>query len=289
MDKRFLAKFGTLCAAYEGDLSLLDGTLVHQFACADAVPDFTVRLRRGKLTAAPGNGVCVYENVQTQVWDMGSGVWHRRYASQYAGVRREYASLTYDDKCAELVVAPICENTARCVESCTAFEHLAIRAGALPLHASQIRTHAGAILFAGPSGIGKSTQAALWEQYGNAEIINGDKTLLLQTKEKIFAAGIPYCGTSNICKNDCQLLCAIVILSQAKENSVLRLDGAYAASQILSFTIRNAWHPEDARRTLDFAAAVIERVPVYLLRCLPEESAVRCLRNALAGGKENKW
>ena len=46
------------------------------------------------------------------------------------------------------------------------------------LHSSYIIYHDKAILFTGPSGIGKTTQAELWRDYQGAEIINGDVTLI---------------------------------------------------------------------------------------------------------------
>lgn len=45
-------------------------------------------------------------------------------------------------------------------------------------HAAQITYQETGILFAGPSGAGKTTQAKLWERFRNARIICNDRTLL---------------------------------------------------------------------------------------------------------------
>ena len=52
------------------------------------------------------------------------------------------------------------------------------------LHSSYIVYHDQAILFTAPSGVGKSTQASLWQKYRNIKIINGDRTLITKNKEK---------------------------------------------------------------------------------------------------------
>lgn len=46
------------------------------------------------------------------------------------------------------------------------------------LHSSYIKWNDGAILFSGPSGMGKSTQADLWNKYEGCEIINGDRSAI---------------------------------------------------------------------------------------------------------------
>lgn len=64
------------------------------------------------------------------------------------------------------------------LESAGLFDILA-DAGMLVLHSAYIVTRQGeGILFSGPSGIGKSTQAALWQHYGAAQTVNGDRALV---------------------------------------------------------------------------------------------------------------
>ena len=48
----------------------------------------------------------------------------------------------------------------------------------LLLHASLIDYGGSGILFVGNSGVGKTTQAELWQQHLGAEILNGDKALV---------------------------------------------------------------------------------------------------------------
>lgn len=270
-----LFSFGPLCAAYKGDLSLLDGSLLRRFAASGGTPAFTVTLRRGQLPDPPS-----LPQIAPSVYRTETG-WHRRFSAVYGGRRLEYAALNYTEDAAELTVSPVCRNLPACVEGCAAFEHLALCAGALPLHASHIQIGGTAIVFTAQSGTGKSTQAALWEQYRGARVVNGDKSLLVKTPRGFVAAGLPYAGTSGICHNAAAPLRAVVALEQGRENRLTRLHGAQAAMRLMAGVIRSPWDEADARRALALTAELVETTPVFLLRCLPDETAVRCLWKAL--------
>lgn len=278
MNSRYFS-FGALTARYTGELSLLDGTLLRRFAAEGGEPRFTVTLESG--CAVPVSGRLLHSHPGITVLRTDGG-WHCRYFAQYGAETREYAALTYSDDRADLCVTEACKNPPLCVESCTAFEHLSICAGALPLHASHILTSGGSVLFSAPSGTGKSTQAALWEKHRGAEVVNGDKALVLRAETGFTAAGLPYAGTSGICKNIAAPLRAVVFLAQGSENTLTRLKSARAVVKLASGAIRLPWHTEDAERILALAEAIAAEVPIYHFSCLPDKSAVDCLDSALA-------
>ena len=58
-------------------------------------------------------------------------------------------------------------------------------------HAAQITYQETGILFAGPSGAGKTTQAKLWERFRNARIICNDRTLLRKQDGNWYSYGYP--------------------------------------------------------------------------------------------------
>lgn len=104
------------------------------------------------------------------------------------------------------------------LESAGLFDILA-DAGMLVLHSAYIVTRQGeGILFSGPSGIGKSTQAALWQRYGAAQTVNGDRALVRPDTGTV--SGVMYAGTSGICRNVTAPLRAVVLLHQAPESRV---------------------------------------------------------------------
>ena len=157
-------------------------------------------------------------------------------------------------------------------------ENLLLQHHGLLLHASLI-DHG--IAFSGPSGIGKSTQAALWAQYAGAEILNGDRAAIRKTGDGWFAYGSPYAGTSGIYRRGCAKLRAIVVLGQSEENSLRKLSATEAFAKIYPEMSVHRWDREFAKNAADLCIRMLEETPVYLLECRPDETAVQLLRKGL--------
>lgn len=151
----------------------------------------------------------------------------------------------------------------------------------LVLHASYIEVGGRALLFSAPSGTGKSTQAALWEKYRGAEIINGDKTAVRVADGKVTAHGLPFAGTSGICKNRSLPLGAVVLLKQAPENTVRKLGGAEAIAAIMQNVYLDLISTDEHRQAMNTVLDIAQNVPVYELGCTPDERAVQTLENEL--------
>ena len=156
--------------------------------------------------------------------------------------------------------------------------------GALMMHSSYIESDGKAILFSGKSGIGKSTQAALWEKHRSARIINGDKAGLLVTDDDILTCGLPICGTSRICHNVTMPLGAIVLLEQGKVNKAERVTGVAALIDVISNIYLDFAVPNEQQMCVDLLLRIFEKVPVFRLTCTADERAVEALSEAL--GKE---
>lgn len=168
------------------------------------------------------------------------------------------------------------------LESADMFDILA-GYGQLVLHSSYVLTQNGkAVLFSGPSGIGKSTQASLWQQYACADVINGDRTLI--RTDDLTANGVFYSGTSGICKNVTAPLRAIVLLDKADENTLRRAGAKEAFAAVLSQCSYYQWDAESAIHMTDLVAGLVRRADVYRLSCRADEEAVRLLQNELFGG-----
>ena len=159
-------------------------------------------------------------------------------------------------------------------------ETLLLGQDGLLLHASLIEYAGKAVAFAGPSGVGKSTQAALWESMG-AEIINGDRALLRMQQGKVMAYGSPYAGTSGIYKNISAPLQAVVLLQQAQENELTRLTPGQAFRQLFPEITLHRWDKAFVEKGTDLCLAMLERLPVYLLRCRRETAAAELTKRGL--------
>ncbi len=151
------------------------------------------------------------------------------------------------------------------------------------IHSSFISVNGKAILFSAPCGTGKSTQAALWKKHRNAEIINGDKAGIL-VENGVYACGVPFCGTSGICKNKTFPLGAIVLLSQSKTNSIRHLAGVEALRGIMQNIYLDLIAPNEQKTVVDLLIELLKTVPVYSLSCTADENAVIILENELRNG-----
>lgn len=145
------------------------------------------------------------------------------------------------------------------------------------LHCSFIEVDGQAILFAGDKQVGKSTQASLWEKYGGATVINGDRAGLFIKNGTITAGGVPYCGTSGICKNKYLPLKAIVCLSKGIENKLEKISPMEGFMFLLGKFAYNTWDLADVNIITELLTSIVENVPVYSYSCLKDESAVKYL------------
>ena len=161
-------------------------------------------------------------------------------------------------------------------------ESLLLQHEGLLLHASLIKHGGKAIAFTGPSGVGKSTQAALWENHLGATVINGDRAALRRTAEGWIAYGSPYAGTSGIYRDDSAPLAAIVVLLQAQENRLRPLTATEAFRHLYPELSIHHWDVGFAATATDLCLSLMEQVPVYLLECLPDADAALVLQKGLA-------
>lgn len=163
-------------------------------------------------------------------------------------------------------------------------EYLLAQRNRVILHSSYILYKGKGIVFTAPSGTGKSTQADLWKQNReNVEIINGDRSVLSCDGNTPAVHGIPFCGSSGISWNRTAPLQAIVILRQSKGNTIRRLYGAEAVKMIYSECSVSLWDRDCMQNILQVLISITEAVPVFLLACLPDRSAVELLEHALKG------
>jgi hypothetical protein len=167
--------------------------------------------------------------------------------------------------------------TDNVVLTCLQAVHRITEAGGILLHASWIRYGDRAILFTGPSGIGKSTQADLWVRHRGAELINGDRAAVFPVTGGAQVRGIPYCGSSGVNKNRTIPLAAVVCLSQSSENRLTRLNGLQAFRQLWEGCSVNLWSQEDIGKATQAVVDIVSVVPVFRLECTADEEAVTIL------------
>lgn len=161
------------------------------------------------------------------------------------------------------------------------FESILIHEQRMHLHAACVSTSLGGILFSGPSGIGKSTQADLWCNYRKAKLINGDRPILQQTEIGWQAWGSPYAGSSKCYVNDTCSVTAIIMLKQSECCSLRRLNTREAFRSVWSGLTVHTWDNFFVETASDLALDLINKVPVYEFCCTPDVNAVDFLEQEL--------
>lgn len=154
------------------------------------------------------------------------------------------------------------------------FEALLISRKRLCLHASCVDTPLGGILFSGPSGIGKSTQAELWCDYRGAEQINGDRPILSRETEGWLAWGSPYAGSSGCHVNKSCPVTAVVMLKQGPVCTLRRLGLPEAFRAIWSGLTMHSWNARLVECASDLTLDLLRTVPVFEFSCTPDWQAV---------------
>lgn len=155
------------------------------------------------------------------------------------------------------------------------------------LHASCIESEYGGILFSGPSGIGKSTQASLWCQYyPDTRVLNGDRPILWKKNGEWRAYGSPYAGSSKVYVNASCPVRAIVMLKKASHCSLRRMETVEAFQSVFSGLTVNTWDRQFVSNASGEAIDLVNCIPVYELSCTPDRNAVELLRMELSKERE---
>ena len=154
-------------------------------------------------------------------------------------------------------------------------EYLLSRRNGFLLHSSVVQLQDKVVLFCGPSGIGKSTQAELWRTHLGADILNGDRCAVTLREDGFWGSGSPYSGTSGIYKPDEGPITAIVLLQQSSENTIRKATTKEIAQAFYRETITNTWDQAFIQHSLNILDRLIQTVPVYTLHCRPDAEAAQ--------------
>lgn len=164
-----------------------------------------------------------------------------------------------------------------------AFLPVVARNNGLLFHASLVEYEGRAVAFTASSGTGKSTQADLWHEHLGAEIMNGDRAFVRRFDDEWRAYGSPWAGSSPYIKNVKAPLAGIVVLKQAPENRIRRLNAAEVMAYLYNNVRYPFWDEEATAASLETLDALIREIPIFLLECRPDEEAVRITRDAIFG------
>ena len=154
-----------------------------------------------------------------------------------------------------------------------------LKFGRLMLHASYCDIGGEALLFAGLSGAGKSTQSDLWEKYENAVTVNGDKCFVYLKDGQVYAGSLPVAGTSGKCLDRDLPVKLIAFPIKAKENKITKLRAVDAMASLMKCAVFDTFRRENQNIALGLCVDVVSHVPLCSLKCLPGEGAVNAVKS----------
>lgn len=148
-------------------------------------------------------------------------------------------------------------------------------------HSSLVDWNGSGILFLGPSGIGKTTQAERWAEYRGADIVNGDLVFVQQTDDGFLGWGTPWHGSSPYCINRAVPLKALVVLKQSKENRIRELTGFEKVSEVSNNVFYPTWLDDGMELCTEILNDLLIHLPVYRLDNRADEEAVQILEQEI--------
>ena len=164
------------------------------------------------------------------------------------------------------------------------FYNRLLRFDGMMLHSSALELDGGAYLFSGPSGMGKSTHTALWQQeFPSARLFNDDKPAIRYIDGAWYAYGTPWSGKHGININIKVPLRGICFLKRGEENKIRRLSPIEAAAAIFTQTTNRFKHADSLGLLTDIMDRLVRDIPVYELTSRPEPEAARLSHRVMTG------
>ena len=151
----------------------------------------------------------------------------------------------------------------------------------MPLHASLVEKDGYGLVFLGPSGMGKSTQAKLWVEHQGADFIIGDRPGLRRIDGQWIGFGMPWDGKDNIMQQKQVPIRALISLEQAPENSIRRLTKQEAMIVLLNQVMMPMWDDAAMALLTPLMGQLATEIPFYHLKNLPNKEATELTRETI--------
>ena len=142
------------------------------------------------------------------------------------------------------------------------------------MHASVIRKDGYGYLMTAPSGTGKSTHTFLWyKNIPGCDLMNDDNPVVRIVDGQPIIYGTPWSGKTPCYRNIQAPVGAIVRIQQRKQNEIRRMRPVESLAQLLPAASSMKWDESVYMGVCDTLSAIISKVGIYELGCLPDADA----------------
>lgn len=156
----------------------------------------------------------------------------------------------------------------------------------IAVHASLIEKNGLGILFTGPSGMGKSTQAILWQKVLDADFIIGDRPVLRLIDGAWFGTGMPWDGKDRILRQKSVRLAAIISLEQGDENEITCMNRKDAMKVLLMQAALPMWDGKATDAVIGLLGDLSGKIPFYHLKNRADRECAEMTYKAIFGGEK---
>ena len=144
----------------------------------------------------------------------------------------------------------------------------------LMVHASVVRYADQGYMFLGRSGTGKSTHSRLWlNNINGTQLLNDDNPVIRIIDGEVLVYGTPWSGKTPCYKNEAVPLKAVVRLSQAPYNKIIRHRPLHAYASLMPACSCMRWDRTSTDALHKTVEKVISKVACWHLECLPDADA----------------
>lgn len=150
------------------------------------------------------------------------------------------------------------------------------------LHSAVIRVADHGIAFLAPSGTGKTTHTALWQQLPQVEVtvVNGDKPIVRLYDGVAMAYGTPWAGKENLYRKESVRLTDLCFLERSLDNSCTPL----TPEEALRLIVHQVILPKDAAnmvQTLELLDRLLRSCRLWQIRCNTDIRAAKTAYDAI--------
>lgn len=172
------------------------------------------------------------------------------------------------------------EDLAEYMASGTVFARRILSFDGYYIHSSAVVLDGKAYLFTAPSGTGKSTHTEKWVRLFGARYLNDDKPVLRCVDGRWMAYGTPWSGKHDLSSNEGVPLGGIACLSRGEKNEISPMPVLQAIPYLMSQTVYHL-REDNMEKKLATLNRLLQDIPIWDLRCLPNDEAAVMARNAM--------
>ena len=212
------------------------------------------------------------------------GIESYQLADSFSHILRKNADvMLVNDDWTKAVILPLMNRDNVLSLSCMLFYTHAVQRNILYFHSSLISSNGNGLMFLGPSGIGKTTQAELWNQYRDALIINGDVVFVEERESLYYGWGTPWHGSSPYCENTNVPVKALIVLKQGDENFIRELHGFEKVTAVSESVFYPKWLDGGMEMSLAILNRLLSTLPVYEFVNKADEESVDLVERVVLG------